>query len=262
MKPASVVSVVEPVEELNFAVPRRGMRRVAARDDLLWPGDRSDGERPDAVGDGESCGRWFAVDFEDEEFPGIKDDAAGLVVEAASSLGCGDRQDQICAMVAGPGVTRELEAQSDAATPVGGIYSYAMDHGYVLDDAAACVLVGTKRRVVGFLHVWSDERRTYDGLVAARHYQFPVQAVLALDGEAWQRYGARIADLLAKEATGPLYVFLRSRDADDYPRARFMPRGAEAEQQASHGDSHGDIVEARRPGLKGAQAEQSAGGVR
>lgn len=207
-----LVSAVESVEELDLAVSRRSWRVGAARNDLGWPGRGGQGEGPGAVGGGKACGPWLALDLQDEDLAWIKDDVAGLVVEVARGLGGWNRYDEICAVVGGPGVAGELEAQPDAAPTPAGIYGYGVHHGYVLDDDSACVIVGHQREVLGFLHVGADEGRTLDGIVAASHYQFSVQSVVTLDGCRWKRYGARVADLLTQEPAGPLYVFLRGRD--------------------------------------------------
>lgn len=210
-------------QELNVALPRSGRRIVISGDDVRILGRVRDEKGPATLSDRKTCGVWFPLDFQDEKLPGLKDDVSSLLIETLGSLSCWDRQDQLCAVLVSPGATCLLESQADAATSPDGIYGNAVNHGYVLDDEAACVLVGDQREVIGFLHVWSDERRTYDGIVAASHYQFGVQAVVSIDRPCWQRYGARIADLLTKEPEGPLYVFLRARDVDD--DSRFMRSG-------------------------------------
>lgn len=211
-----VVSVEElDAQDVVFAPVRVGHRLVYSHADGRVGCLVEDAKRPGgAFFRGESVGACVCLDLHDERDVRWEEDVVGCLVEVAGRLVHWDGEDQVCAVVARPGVEVVLDGQSGALAPVGGFYGEAVDHGHVAEDHLGVVVRCGSYEVVGLLFGGSDEGGSYEVAVAPSSYQFPVQVVVPVGQDFWERNEVWVRDLFGEEGVDCLYFFLRRGGSD------------------------------------------------
>ena len=211
-----VVSVEElDVQDVVFAPVRVGHRLVYSHADGGVGCLVEDAKRPGgAFFRGESVGACVCLDLHDERDVRWEEDVVGCLVEVAGRLVHWDGEDQVCAMVARPGAEVVLDGQGGAGSAVGGFYGEAVGHGDVVEDHLSVVVRCGSYEAVGLLFGGSDEGGSYEVAVAPSSYQFPVQVVVPVGQDFWERNEVWIRDLFGEEGTDRLYFFLRRGGSD------------------------------------------------
>ena len=211
-----VVSVEElDVQDVVFAPVRVGHRLVYSHADGGVGCLVEDAKRPGgAFFRGESVGACVCLDLHDERDVRWEEDVVGCLVEVAGRLVHWDGEDQVCAMVARPGAEVVLDGQGGAGSAVGGFYGDVVDHGDVVEDHLGVVVRCGSYEAVGLLFGGSDEGGSYEVAVAPSSYQFPVQVVVPVGQDFWERNEVWVRDLFGEEGADRLYFFLRRGGSD------------------------------------------------